>query len=97
MDISFTLPRERRYMRPLVSDRADILRVAAEDNPVLVEPGATLYDAVYLVVAGADAEAARKVAESAAWDGTTLSFTGTDGVRRDLKMDFRPGDTGDGV
>lgn len=91
-DISFTLPRERRFMRPFVSDRADILRVAAEDNPVLVEPGEMLFDAVYLVVAGADANAARKVAESAGWDGKTLVFTGTDGVCRELELDFRLGD-----
>ena len=91
-EISFTLPGSSRLMRPLVSDRADELRIAAEDRPVLAEPGATLFDAVYLVVAGADAAAARKVSESASWDGKVLSFVGTDGIRRDLAMDFAPGE-----
>ena len=91
MDIAFNRPGAQRLMHPLVSDRADELRVAAFDGPMLAEPKSTLYDAVYIVVAGADAAAARKVAESAAWDGTRLVFTGTDGVRRTLELDFAPG------
>lgn len=88
--VEFTLPDTRRLMRPLVSDRADILRVAACDEPLLAEPGQVLFDAIYLVVAGADAKAARKVADSATWDGRTLAFTGTDGIGRRLAMDFKP-------
>ncbi len=87
--LEFTLPDTRRYMRPLVSDRADILRVAAADAPLLAEPGQVLFDAVYLVVAGADAQAARKVAETANWAGSNLAFSGTDGLKRDLAMDFK--------
>ncbi|MBQ2630789.1 MAG: glycoside hydrolase family 88 protein, partial [Kiritimatiellae bacterium] len=91
MDIAFNRPGAQRLMHPLVSDKADELRVAAFDGPMLAEPGSVLYDAVYIVVAGADAAAARKVAESAAWDGSRLAFTGTDGVRRSLDLDFAPG------
>lgn len=40
------------------------------------------------VVAGVDATTARKVSESASWDGKTLVFTGTDGLRREIAMDF---------
>ena len=90
-DISFTRPSAQRFMRPLVSLKSDELRVAACDRPILAEPGSVLYDAVYIVVAGADAESARKVGESAAWDGSNLVFTGTDGIRRSLSMDFELG------
>jgi hypothetical protein len=88
VELAFDLPAESRSMRPLVTDMVDELCVASSAGPILAEPGATLFDAVFLVVAGADAETARKVSESASWDGKTLVFTGTDGLRRELAMDF---------
>lgn len=90
-NIAFNHFGERRFMHPLVSGSSDVLRTSFCDKPVLAEGGSVLYDEVYIVVAGADAVAARKVSESVSWNGKRLVFTGTDGIRRALDLDFVPG------
>ena len=87
--LTFQRPGQSRFMHPVEMHGADVIVLeGSREEPVLAEAGETLYDVVYLAIAGADAESARRVAASAKWDGPSerLVFTGTDGIERKLDM-----------
>ena len=87
--LTFQRPGQSRFMHPVEMHGADVIVIeGSREEPVLAEAGETLYDVVYLAIAGADAESARRVAASAKWDGPSerLVFTGTDGIERKLDM-----------
>lgn len=88
--IGFQLPGNRRFMHPLETYGSDELVLRSVESPILADESETLYDVVYLAIAGADASAAREVAASVRWNEESkhLVIRGTDGLGRSLDMEI---------